>query len=211
LNEFHRRHDGQGTALDLVKMVIETFPSFRDEYHIEGRKVCIWKRAQILVAEAWAAFYPPSSTMQHPLFPGEDGARIEQLTMFADYRVPQILHHLGMLSYPPELVELLKTHAYLENGSKEELGLRAASVLAVERVCGEIHALRAEGGITTTTSRKSRAHGFKEKGDGLTVCSVVVDMFLWDLAKRVEVGEEKIEGIQTQSILPAHRTRSVWY
>ena len=35
---FHARHAGQGTALDLVKMVTETFPSFRDETVFEGRR-----------------------------------------------------------------------------------------------------------------------------------------------------------------------------
>lgn len=134
------------------------------------------------------------------MFPGKKGAKIEQLTMFADYRVPQILHHLGMLTYQPELVDHLEKHAYVESGSREELSLRAASVLAVERVCKEILTLRATEG--------SNGQGGLLKD---TVCSVVVDMFLWDLAKRVEDGEEKIEGVQTQSLLPAHRTRSIWY
>lgn len=38
LDEFQRRHNGDGTALDLVEMVIETFPSFRDEHYLEERK-----------------------------------------------------------------------------------------------------------------------------------------------------------------------------
>ncbi|KAF8630944.1 hypothetical protein AX17_005301 [Amanita inopinata Kibby_2008] len=38
IEAFHKRHDGKGTALDLVKMVTETFPSFRDETHLNGRK-----------------------------------------------------------------------------------------------------------------------------------------------------------------------------
>ena len=38
LNEFQRRHHGQGSALDLVKMVTETFPCFQDETYYEGRK-----------------------------------------------------------------------------------------------------------------------------------------------------------------------------
>jgi hypothetical protein len=37
-DEFQRRHDGQGTALDLVKMVTQTFPAFRDEVDYEGTK-----------------------------------------------------------------------------------------------------------------------------------------------------------------------------
>lgn len=85
IDEFHRRYHGQGSALDLVKMVTETFPSFRDQVWYQGRTVYFWKRAQILVAELWAAFYPESPSIPHPLFPSSLGPRIEELTMFADF------------------------------------------------------------------------------------------------------------------------------
>lgn len=86
------------------------------------------KRAQILLAETWcgellivrlpissltlctpfsnclnrAAFHPlPSqANTQHPIFPNGIG----QLTMFADYRVPQILYTLGIIDYAPEIL-----------------------------------------------------------------------------------------------------------
>lgn len=37
LNEFYRKYEFQGTALDLVEMVTDVFPSFRDEVNYEGR------------------------------------------------------------------------------------------------------------------------------------------------------------------------------
>jgi hypothetical protein len=40
---------------------------------------------------------------------------------------------------------------------------------------------------------------------------VLIDFYLWDLAKKVENGEEKIEGIEIAEMVPAHRTRSIWY
>jgi len=105
--------------------------------------------------------------------------------MFADYRVPQILHHLNMLRYTPELELLLRNGAYIPHGSPEELALRAASILAVEHV--------------------------REKINYPNVSSVLIDFFLWDMAKRVEAGEEVIEGLDTQAALPAHHTRCIWY
>ena len=89
------------------------------------------KRAQILVAETWAAFFPLPSPNQipHPIFPG---GGIHKLTMFADYRVPQILHHLKVLTYPPSLLALLESGHYFEHGSKEEVSIRAASIIAVD-------------------------------------------------------------------------------
>ncbi|KAG7091370.1 hypothetical protein E1B28_010410 [Marasmius oreades] len=203
LNEFQREHHGQGTALDLVKFVIDTFPSFRDEVYLEGRKICLWKRAQILVADTWAAFYPdPSITSKHPLFPGEQGPAICDLTMFADYRVPQILHHLRILSYPPSLVKALRKGTTLEPGSREEVSLRATSIVAVEKVREEIIRI-----VDTNNSGVEAA----EKETAGEVSSVLIDFFLWDMAKRLERGEERIEGIETSDLLPAHRTRSIWY
>jgi hypothetical protein len=198
LSEFQRRHHGDGTAIDLVKMVVETFPSFRDQFEFDGSTVCLWKRPQILVAETWAAFYPASPSLPHPLFPGKRGPVISKLTMFADYRVPQILHHLCILTYPPSLLAKLNAKTYLPSGSREELSLRTASIVAVERVRQEIlNIIQAEGGGTAD--------------DGSIVSSVVIDFYLWDLAKRLEVGLDTIEGIATEDMAPIHRTRSIWY
>jgi hypothetical protein len=139
-----------------------------------------------MVAETWAAFSPSSDADPHPLFPRGIG----QLTMFADYRVPQILHHLRILTYSPALVCSLEAHEEFESGAREEIAIRAASIIAVERVAA---ALRADGARAVGTS------------------SVLIDFFLWDLAKRLEVGQDRIEGVKTQPMLPAHRTRSIWY
>lgn len=198
IDEFKRRHDNAGTALGLVKLVTDTFPSFRDEVYYEGRKVCFWKRAQILVAETWAAFYPESTDALHPLFPR--GPEIRQLTMFADYRVPQILHHLRILTYPPSLVRKLQAKTQFPSGSREELSLRSASIVAVELVRKQILKLiKRDGGDSG-----------KQDESGV-VSSVLIDFYLWDLAKRVESGAEKIEGVETASMVPIHRTRSIWY
>ena len=107
--------------------------------------------------------------------------------MFADYRVPQILHHLRILTYCPALACALEAHEEFASGAREEIAIRAASIIAVERVAA---ALRATGAGTS---------------------SVLIDFFLWDLAKRLEVGKDRIEGIKTQPLLPMHRTRSIWY
>ncbi|KAJ7068537.1 hypothetical protein C8F01DRAFT_613525 [Mycena amicta] len=205
MQEFQREHEGHGTALQLVQKVTDVFPSFQDEVFFEGRRVCLWKRAQILVAESWAAFYPAEANAPHPLFPGPAGPAIHELTMFADYRVPQILHHLRILSYPPSLVAKLRTGTLLAPGSPEELSLRAASIVAVERVRSEMQLLA----TVETERRRLRVEG-DDEGVELEVSSVLIDFYLWDLAKRVERGEQ-IEGIDTAAMVPTHRTRSIWY
>ncbi len=84
------------SALRLVDVVTNSFPCFRDCADYEGYRVSFLKRAQIFVADLWSAF----------------GVRkfhdIDQLTMFADYRVPQSLQYLGVLQYSE--VELIILH-----------------------------------------------------------------------------------------------------
>lgn len=115
--------------------------------------------------------------------------------MFADYRVPQILHHLGVLVYPPSLQEKLRNGDDIPPGSDEEISLRAASILSIERMRDEIATLRG------TVGRRPCEE----------VHSVLIDFYIWDLAKRIETGKDRIEGITSVEILPAHRTRSIWY
>ncbi|KZT12115.1 uncharacterized protein LAESUDRAFT_740624 [Laetiporus sulphureus 93-53] len=201
--DFLRRYGGRGTGLQLVQMVIDSFPTFRDQTMYEGRTIYFWKRAQILVAEVWAAFYPSSPTTSHSLFPA--GAAIHELTMFADYRVPQILHHLRILTYPPSLVESLKSRRMLESGCREEISIRAASIVAVEKVRQRI----IEQYEKADDEEKEPWERFGHAQEAMN--SVLIDFYLWDLAKKVEAGEDNIVGIKTAEMLPAHCIRSVWY
>lgn len=125
--------------------------------------------------------------------------------MFADYRVPQILHHLRILTYPPKLVQILQSGKLLAPASAEEVSIRAASIVAVERVRHEITKMKAE------QEGRARSDNGAQNGMGEGVSSVLIDFYLWDLAKKIESGDERLEGIETAEMLPAHRTRSIWY
>lgn len=145
--------------------------------------------------------------LRHPFLPNG----VSQLTMFADYRVPQILHHLGILSYPSSLVEKLRKGTYLEPGCMEEVSIRAASILGVEAVRDVILAETEETFTTKGKGSGKEKDGGRGKGAAEDVSSVLIDFYLWDLAKKIERGEEVVTGISTSEILPAHRTRSIWY
>ncbi|KAI0352017.1 hypothetical protein OH77DRAFT_1429051 [Trametes cingulata] len=212
VSAFRDRYDNRGTALQLVKMITEYFPSFRDEATFHGRQVYLWKRAQILVAEIWASFYESlpftGRAPVHPLFPS--GAAIHELTMFADYRVPQILHHLRILSYPPALVKLLNARTPLSPGSREELSIRTASIVAVEHVRQAILQLRARddrGAAGEEGSDSGSDPGVEDE----VVSSVLIDFYLWDLVKRAEDSANGVRGVDTTPMLPIHHTRSIWY
>ena len=70
------------SAGKLVNLLVKYFPSFRDEARFDGRKVRLFKRAQIFVADLWAAFNGSS--------PGAFDD-IGHLTMFAGKSVCNIL------------------------------------------------------------------------------------------------------------------------
>ena len=48
--------DSKNSAAGLVNLLAERFECFRDEARFEGKKVRFLKRAQIFVADLWAAF-----------------------------------------------------------------------------------------------------------------------------------------------------------
>lgn len=99
-------------ALSLVQVVVREFPCFRDEAVYEGQTVALYKRAQILAADVdllLAVHGKPGLT------------NVDQLTMFADYRVPQVLLHYDVLCYSPQLMARLRKEHLFENGSREEV------------------------------------------------------------------------------------------
>jgi hypothetical protein len=94
----------------------ENFTCFNDVVSFENRRyVRFYKRAQICVADLWAAFEGES------FGEFED---IDKITMFADYRVPQILHSLGCLCYNPGLDHAIRQKKIIESGHFWEIQLR---------------------------------------------------------------------------------------
>ncbi|KAJ1735952.1 hypothetical protein LPJ61_000258 [Coemansia biformis] len=149
-----------GSAQRLVELVVRDFPSFRDEHEFAGRSVCLYKRAQILVADVWACFEGRGKGRF---------ADIDCITMFADYRVPQALCHFGALEYSPRLrAHLEQSEAavrrgdapvLLPSGHPWEVEIRGNSIWAVERI--RQHILAA----------------------GTSVNAILIDFYMWDYAK----------------------------
>lgn len=114
------------SAEKLLSLVVENFPCFRDEANYNGKRVSLYKRAQILVGDVYACFR------------GEGLGRFDDIndtiTMFADYRVPQVLVHFGSLVYSDDLMKELKEDKILINGEPKEVEIRAASIEIVEKV-----------------------------------------------------------------------------
>lgn len=114
----------QGSGLALAALVAEHFP-YADRTEYLGRELPVLKRAQILVADL------------HGAYGGQGLGRFKdraRLTAFADYKVPQVLHHEGVLRYHPTLEAKLRQGVELAPHSVEEVELRLVAVEAVERL-----------------------------------------------------------------------------
>ena len=117
--------DAENSAVKLVNLITEKFPGFRDSSIYCGSQVFFYKRAQILVSDLWA------SHGRDPTFLPD----IDALTMFADYRVPQILREKGVLEYSTALSDMIDREVEIESGSKRESEVRASTVVAVDDLC----------------------------------------------------------------------------
>ncbi|KAL4800710.1 hypothetical protein BDV19DRAFT_351998 [Aspergillus venezuelensis] len=117
------------SAASLVNLLAESFSCFRDEAIFQGRRVRLYKRAQILVADLWACFDGEGYGEFHD---------IDKITMFADYRIPQMLHYLGCLMYSPPLETRIRKQEEIPSGSSWEIELRATSIWCVELIRREI-------------------------------------------------------------------------
>lgn len=123
-------HQSMGSAIALVRDVIRRFPSFNDvsswnraNTGLPGNEVRFYKRAQILVGDL------AGGLAGSPLGEFHD---LDQLTAFADYKVPQMLREMGILRYSSALAETIERRERIPSGSEPEIEVRAATIWGVE-------------------------------------------------------------------------------
>lgn len=164
------------SAQKLVSEVVKNFPSYRDEADFNGRKVSFYKRAQILVADIWACFEGTG------LGAFDD---IESITMFADYRVPQVLNYFGVLKYSEALQDRLTKGEMFTSGERQEVELRGCCIWAVELLRDKLSELMGPEAVARHAC-----------------CSTVIDYYLWDY-RRLHVKEV--------DVVPYHKIRCIYY
>jgi hypothetical protein len=114
-----------GSAVRLVELLVTHFPSWDDVAQFEGRRVAFYKRAQLAAGmlyqayagQGWGAF--------------DD---FDQLTVYADYKLPQVLRKLGILVYDKALASLVDNRTPIPAGSRMEVEIRAATIWAGELI-----------------------------------------------------------------------------
>ena len=117
------------SALKLARLLAEKLPSFRDTAEYHGKKVFFYKRAQLFAADLYGTLQGKGLGSFHDL---------DQLTAFADYKVPQVLRHLRVIRYEKALAQKIDLHILLDAGSPEEVEIRANTIWVVERIRQEL-------------------------------------------------------------------------
>ena len=173
-------HSCEHSALRLVEKIVSEISSFKDEGVFQAQRVSFYKRAQIFVADLWACFE------------GQGLGRfddINELTMFADYRVPQCLQYLGVIQYSEEFAKRIKNEEIISSGSTEEMEIRGCSIHAVE-------CLRESIQYELKNDIKSTRTDINELN------SIIIDFYLWDFATL---------NFDQMMQFPEHRTRTHFY
>ncbi len=123
---FHKLVESAGkSAVGLVRLLVENFPSFDDSTEWDNHRLLFYKRAQLAAAmlhERWGGRGPGAF--------GDIG----ELTASADYKIPQVLRRLGILVYGPELEKLVDERIQIPPGSREELEIRITTLVACEMI-----------------------------------------------------------------------------
>ncbi|KAL3925684.1 MAG: hypothetical protein SGILL_000240 [Bacillariaceae sp.] len=181
------------TAPRLVDRIVQSFPGFRDScpwgddsntssggvHPTTSSTLYLYKRAQICVADLNAALSLHLQDMSH-------------ITTFADYRVPQLLRHMQVFHYATALACAIDKGQEIQRNSSEEKTIRAATVVAVERLVKELQ--RQQQQLQTDTQSDRR---YQEE-----FTAVAVDWYLWQVGERMH---------KDGALKPHHKTRTTFY
>lgn len=117
----------------LLERLVTEFPRFNDVSDYHGKKVQIFKLAQLGIWGMHLALSPRGHwSLEDP----------EKLTAFADYIVPVGLRVMGVFEYAPELEQKINSLEEIKRDSDAEIELRASSIYCIALLTEEINRRR---------------------------------------------------------------------
>ncbi|XP_064632791.1 queuosine 5'-phosphate N-glycosylase/hydrolase-like [Lineus longissimus] len=165
------------SARQMIDSVPTDFPSFYDVTTFQGQKVGIFKRMQILIADIWCCFEGQG------LGTFDD---IDTITMFADYRIPQILNYFGILKYSSSLMNKINKGAMFQTGDRDEVEIRGCSIWATELLTQKLKDLMKKDPSMSD----------------VVLNTILVDNYLWDYRREHDT---------ETSVVPFHKIRCIYY
>ena len=207
------------SADTLVGVILDTFPGFRDFVDTSewGKTTttpcCDWevakslpptvihfyKRAQIAVADIWAALGRQCSSDTPASLQICHFSDMNLVTTFPDYRVPQILRHVDVLQYSIDLAKQVDDQVELEKAGIDEVSIRAATVVAVEEIVTRVK----DCILSSTTSEASKkSHDDLQNLAVGDVSCTTIDWYLWQQGEKLD---------RANLLSPHHRIRTTFY
>lgn len=196
--------EAQSSCQRLIQIVIDKFGPIFDDSLVrlkDDQIIYFYKRVQILCADIWACF------------DGQGFGKfddISTITMFADYRVPQVLDltnqallYFDVLHYSKELTDKLQSDQKHHESDKSDIHLNSRFMLPkghdfeIEIRAASIHSVE----LLVELIKKELDKGiYNISSDGFN--AIILDFYLWDIAKDLK---------DTMKHLPIHLTRSIYY
>ncbi len=127
-------------AIKLLDNLTTNFYFYDDASNYHGNKVLFHKRAQLFVHNIHHIIQ--SQSQEH-----RGLSQVDELTALADYKVPQLLRKLGIITYSQSLANAIDAKETLPAHSDEEIEIRAFTIeavdLMVQRLKGKFPTLNA--------------------------------------------------------------------
>ena len=138
--------------IELLNNIVNHFSNFRDISLYKGRDVYFFKRAILLVGDLILNISSINKSVKND----------DDMTGCADYKIPQVLRHLGILEYSDDLATLIDERQEIQHDSEMEVEIRANMLYAIELIKEKLHQ------------------------NGIDMNSVQIDNALWLLSKNKE-------------------------
>lgn len=135
--------------IELLNNIVNHFSNFRDISLYKGREIYFFKRAILLVGDLILNISSISKSVKND----------DNMTGCADYKIPQVLRHLGILEYSDDLTTLIDERQEIQHDSEMEVEIRANMLYAIELIKEKLHQ------------------------NGIDMNSVQIDNALWLLSK----------------------------
>ncbi len=114
-----------GNAVKIVKLLTRDFPKiFNDVANYHGHKIKFYKRAQLVLVHLFNLVRLGYISMRL--------GNYDELTAFADYKIPQLLRKSKILEYSNDLANKIDNQIEIARDSDEEIEIRANTIWAIE-------------------------------------------------------------------------------
>lgn len=125
---FYKHVHSIHSDIELFELIINYFPSFKDERNYDGKTIYFYKLAQLL-----------TSDILHLREQMEDiKVDYSHLIGGADYKIPQTMRALEIIEYNEELSNVIDNRLEIEYSSKYEIEIRASMLIVINYIKSKI-------------------------------------------------------------------------